>query len=193
MLSKLGANLTINCMKKSDKIAGVVSVIVIICTIFYLFKSKIIFIVDSKDLYIVGALFLFIFFAIFQHYIIIGLILRGRAKAFNILANKYSLKHSYKKELFLIPYGKLNTLTGKINGHDVEITDDSFLPGMGKVVKLTLLNQIFPGYTPRKSMNMDTKIYIDGQNLTPDYLQSWILWRNPFMKISEIKSYLGKL
>ncbi len=179
-------------MKKSDKIAGIVSVIAIVCTIFYLFRSKIVFTAGNESLYVVGAVFFFSIFVIVQHYIVIGLTLRGRIRAFNTLANKYSLKHSYTNKIFFIPYGKLNTLIGNINGHLVEITDGSFLPGMGEVVRYVSLNQIFPGYTPRKSLNMDTKIYIDGQNVTPEYPQSWVLWRNPFMKIKFLKKYLAE-
>ncbi len=179
-------------MKKLDKIMGFVSVVAIVCTIFYLFRSKIIFTAGNEALYAVGALFIVSIFAILQHFIVIGFILRGRVKAFNTIANKYSLKHSYTNKIFFIPYGKLNTLTGNINGHAVEITDNSFLPGMNEVAKNVLLNQIYFWYTPRKQLNMDTKIYIDGENKTPDYPQNWVLWRNPFMKIKFLKKYLAE-
>lgn len=179
-------------MKKVDKIAGIVSVLVIVCTILYLFKSKIVFTAGKESLYAAGILFLFSVFVVFQHYIVIGLILRGRVKAFSNLANKYSLKHSHINEIFFIPYGKLNTLTGNINGHAIEITDDCFLPNMGKTVKYVTLNQIFPGFTLRKSLNMNTKIYIDGQNVTPNYPQSWVLWRNPFLKMGFLEKYLAE-
>lgn len=179
-------------MKKTDIIVGVTSIIAIIATIFYLIESKLLFTAGKESVYAAGILLLFSVFVVFQHYIVIGLILRGRVKAFNNLANKYSLKHSHINKIFFIPYGKLNTLTGNIKGHAIEITDDSFLPDTRKTVKYVIINQIFSGYTLRKSLNMDTKIYIDGQNVTPDYPQSWILWRNPFMKMKFLEKYLAE-
>lgn len=132
------------------------------------------------------------FLAIISHYFIIGFILKNRVTAFRELSKKYSLEHSFVNNSFFIPYGKVNSLRGSVNSHTIEISDESFTAETDKLVKDVAISSLVT-YTPRKSYNMDTRIYLDGKNVTPDYSQKWIMYRNPFMQIKEIKEYLSKL
>lgn len=179
-------------MKKIDIIVGPVSIAVIVLTVFYGFRMGLIDEADNRSLYVVGAIVVGVFLILASDFIIKWYILRKRTDAFRDLAKKFSLEHTHADYGLFIPYDKLNSLSGNINNHVVEIYDESFKPTTNKLVADAVISSVV-AYTPRKSYNMDTKIYLDGKNVTPDYQQKWIFYRNPFMQIKEIEEYLGKL
>ena len=179
-------------MDKSNKIVGFVSVLVIFATVFWLYKTRLVMTTDNQTLYIVGAVVILAFLTLTSHYLVIGFLLRRRANAFKIIANDYALEHSHIDNLFFIPYGKLNTISGTVNGHRIEVVDESFVPRSNKLAGYIARSSIF-AYASRKSANMSTKIYVDGKNVTPDYSQKWIFYRNPFMKVDEIREYLSQI
>jgi hypothetical protein len=180
-------------MKKTDKIAGVVSIFVIIFTIIYLLKTKLIANADDRILYAVGALFIFSLGVLIVSSFATCYILRKRIYGFSKIAKEYTLQHSHVNNWFFIPYGKLNMIKGNISGHVIEIYDDSFLPNTGELAGVIFYQNILPFYVNKKSLNMNTKIYIDGKNVTPNYPQKWVLYRDPFMGIKEIKKYISKI
>jgi len=179
-------------MKKSEQIAGIVSIAAIIFLVFYVFKLKLISIEDERTMYVAGALIGVSLLAIISHYLTIGFILKRRVAAFKDLAKKYSLEHYFVSNIFFIPYGKLNSIKGNINNHTIEISDESFIPKTDKLAEDIAISSVV-AYTPRKSYSMSTKIFLDGKSETRDYSQKWIIYRNPFMKVSEVESYLSEL
>jgi len=179
-------------MKKVDKVVGLVSVVVMVLTATYLVKAKLISTADNSSLYVVGTLFLVVLLLIAYHYLILGFILRRRVNSFKELAKMHSLEHSFAITIFFIPYGKLNSIRGNVNGHIIEVSDESFKPKTDKLVQNVLMSSIVT-YTPKKSYNMVTKIYLDGKDVTPNYSQKWIFYRDPFMQVREIEEYLCKL
>lgn len=180
------------CYEKIDIIAGFVSIAVIILTVFYGFRMGLIDEADNRSLYVVGVIVVGVFIILASDLIIKWYILKKRTKAFKDLAKKFSLEHSHADYGLFIPSEKLNSLRGNINNHTVEIYDESFKPTTSKLVADAAISSVV-AYTPRKSYNMDTKIYLDGKNVTPDYQQKWIFYRNPFMQVSEIEKYLREI
>lgn len=179
-------------MKKIEIFAGLVSIVVIISTVFYGFRMRLIDEAGNRSLYVVGAIVVGVFLILASDLIIKWYILRKRTDAFRDLAKKFSLEHTHSDYGLFIPYEKLNSLRGSINNHTVEIYDESFKPTTDKLVADAVISSVV-AYTPRKSYNMDTKIYLDGKNVTPDYQQKWIFYRNPFMQVSEIEKYLRQI
>lgn len=176
-------------MKKPDKIAGIVSILAILCLVIYLVKSDILLGTPREVIFPVLALFLIAIFGVIIHYLIIGIILRSRIKSFERLAQKYSFKHSFVPNLIFIPYSRLNTLEGVVGGHNIVISDTCLKPTNAATAEYILLNQLGHS-TVRVALNMKTEIVVDGKDETPVYQQKWIFYRNPFMKVSQIEQYL---
>lgn len=182
-------------MKKTDKIAGIISIIAIIGLIIYLFKSNLLLTAPKEAIYVVSGLFVFSIIAVVSNYLIIGIILNIRIKKFKNIAEKYSFNHSFVRSWLFIPIGRLNSLSGNILGRKVEVIDECFKPGASELADLVISVSkrafIGPGFgTLDKSLNMRTKIIIDGHLVTPNYRQKYIFYRDPFMKISDLIKYL---
>jgi hypothetical protein len=176
-------------MKNSDKITGIVSIIIIISTIIYLLKTDLLFMAGKDSFYAFCGFLLLIFVLLYLNFFIRYLILKKRIKDFKNIAIKYSLKHSFVKNCFSPGYGKLNTLIGSINGHSIEVSDEYSEPKVEETIKFVIANSLSPKSNYGKKLNMGTQIFIDGTDCTPSYVKKL----NPFFEIDKIKTYLSKL
>lgn len=172
-------------MKKIDKIAGAILLILSIYTVFYLIQTKLIFTADRGSLYIVISIIVVSILYLIFSYLILGIILSKRIKYFSEISKRYSLNHVFTKKILFIPYGGVNTLSGNINGHAVVIADELSKPNV---------IDVFISITTRGfSKNIGTKIYVDNINKTPNYSRNNIIHIDPFMSVSEVETYLKSI
>lgn len=180
-------------MKKSDIILAPIAVIAIVGLAVYLVESNIFNTAPKEAIYAASGLFFVAVFGLISHLLIIGLILKLRVVSFKKLAIKYSLEHSFDDSIFFFPVKKLNYLKGSINGRQIEVFDEQFIPNSSVANSNAVFGSIHVARIPRKSINMGTKIIVDGVNKTPKYKQKYILFRNPFMNMSQIERYLENI
>lgn len=183
-------------MKRSDKIIGIIAVLAIVLLGVYLVKSRLIFDTPNEILFIALGVFSVPIFGLLLQFFVLELILKFRISSFKKIAKKYSLNHSFVKSSFFVPAGELNCLKGIVNKREVIIVDEQFSPDIILSAEHSFKVVTFPGqagHIPRKSLNMRTKIIVDGLNKTPKYKQAYIFYRNPFMKISQIENFLEGL
>ncbi len=175
-------------MKTSEKVAGVISIMLIIGVLFYLYNTNLIFTLDPDVISIVALLFFLSIFSIILYKVYTASIVKSRINGFASLSNRYSLKHTFVNSLFFIPYGKVNQLSGKINKVTVEVFDEYVTEDLTGLTFEFLWN-LFTSYyltnssdgsSDSRDSNNRTKIIIDGKEVIS----------GPFMKIKDIEGYL---
>jgi hypothetical protein len=188
-------------MKKTDKIAVILSAIAIVGVVFYLWMSGVLGGVDSDVLWIIGVVLLgsIVFVLLFQS--VDNLKIRKRIKEFSVLAKKFSLTHTHiAPPVLFTPYGVLNELKGTIKGHSVRIVDLKISPSKVDVAaNVLLIDEPIIGavynHTARstKSIYKATKIEIDGKDKTEDaYAQRQAL-TGVFLEIELVEKFLREI